>query len=216
MRYVLFDFDGTIANTLVLALDIYNSIASKYHVVPVQKEDVPLLRAQRPQDLLKKYKIGPLKLPFLLMRMRSEIKSKIADVEPISGMPEALKAIKDKGYRLGIVTSNSSDNVKRFLVKHHMETWFDFVYSGMNILGKERVMSRLLTEKNIEKSTSVYVGDEIRDIEASKRMRIPVIAVTWGYNSHDALEKAHPTHVARNPSELLDCIDKIFGGDITI
>ena len=49
----------------------------------------------------------------------------------------------------------------------------------------------------------IYVGDETRDIEASKTIPIKVIAVSWGFNSAEALAKQNPDFLIQKPSELL-------------
>ena len=48
----------------------------------------------------------------------------------------------------------------------------------------------------------IYVGDEVRDIEASQSARVASIAVTWGFNSRDILSEAKPSFLAHSPSDL--------------
>ena len=55
----------------------------------------------------------------------------------------------------------------------------------------------------------IYVGDEMRDIEASKKVGIPVIAVSWGLNKREALESFKPDQMAHSPKDLPGCIEKI-------
>jgi len=51
-----------------------------------------------------------------------------------------------------------------------------------------------------------YVCDEVRDIEAARKSGISSIAVTWGYNTKDALIKENPDFLANTPDELRDII----------
>ena len=51
-----------------------------------------------------------------------------------------------------------------------------------------------------------YVGDEVRDVKACRKAGVPVVGVTWGFNSRDALEKSGPSLVVDHPSELLAAI----------
>lgn len=106
-KTIIFDFDGTIANTLDAIVDIYNRIASKYRCKIVQPEDRKKLQAQRLQEFLKNYGVTNFKLPFLLLRVRKELRSEIENIRPIAGMVQALKNIKTAGFCLGIMTSNS-------------------------------------------------------------------------------------------------------------
>jgi phosphoglycolate phosphatase len=52
----------------------------------------------------------------------------------------------------------------------------------------------------------LYVGDEIRDIKASKKAGIAIAAVTWGFNSAESLKAEAPEHVVSEPPELLDLV----------
>ncbi len=59
-----------------------------------------------------------------------------------------------------------------------------------------------MKDKTIPHDDPIYVGDEIRDVEAAKKAGIRVIGVSWGYNSKNALLKAKPDHVIENPEEI--------------
>lgn len=55
----------------------------------------------------------------------------------------------------------------------------------------------------------MYVGDEVRDIDAAKAVGLISVAVCWGFNSRFALEKAQPSFIADNPEELLEFIQEL-------
>lgn len=214
VKNIIFDFDGTIANAFDLAVKIYNDIAPEYNCIPVKKEDVEMLHTKKPQEFLKKYGISTFKLPFLLLRGRKELSKHISEIEPVKNIESPLHEIKNAGYRLGILTSNSKDNVSKFLENNNLLGIFDFIYSGKNIFGKDKIIQRLLSDKNIPKESVIYVGDETRDIEAAKKAKIPVVAVSWGFNSREILAALQPNQIADNPDELLSCLQRILNGHI--
>lgn len=207
-KYIIFDFDGTIADTLHLALNLYNSFAHKFKTKQVNPEDIEHLRARKPQEFLKAYGISSLKLFFILLRIRKELHLHITNIDPVGGIQQALADLKKAGYRLGILTSNSVKNVELFCQHNGMQNHFDFIYSGRNAFGKEKVIRRLLKRENIRKEEVMYVGDETRDIEACHIAGIPIIAVTWGLNHGNILSALHPEHLIDHPSELLACLAK--------
>jgi len=208
-KIIIFDFDGTIANTLDAVVDIYNRIAPDFRCKIVKQEDRKKLQAKRPQEFLKDYGVTNFKLPFLLLRVRKELHGEIKNINPIEGMVQALKDIKDAEFNLGIMTSNSKENIATFLELHGLNSVFDFIYSGRNIFGKEKVINKLLKNRKIIKENAVYVGDETRDIEASKKAGIPVVAVSWGFNTSEILAASHPNAVVDSPKQLLECLRKI-------
>lgn len=202
-KKLIFDFDGTIANTLDLLVDIYNKIYNKYGCLPVDINDKEELKKLKTQEILKKYKISFLKIPFLLMRVRRELKKRISEVRIYSDINLVLKELKKRGFDLYILTSNSKKNVEVFLKNNDLLNIFEFIYSSSNVFGKDRSIKNLLKSRNINKEDCIYIGDETRDIEAMKRINFAIIAVSWGFNSRDALIKLKPYKVIENPKELL-------------
>ena len=208
--YIILDFDGTIADTLDLGIEIFNRIAPEYNYLPVGPEERELFRTKKPQELFEVYGISRLKLLTLMLRVRKEMRRHVSETKPFTGMDAALREISNSGYGMGILTSNSVENVRKFLGINNLTTLFDFIYSGRSFLGKEKVIRKLLIHEKLSKGRVVYVGDETRDIEASRAAGIPVIAVSWGLNSRDLLASLVPDQIADKPEDLPACVRHIF------
>ena len=208
--YVILDFDGTIADTLELAIGIYNRIAPEYNYSPVGETERELFRTKKPQELLKTFGISKLKLLTMLLRIRKELSRHVPEIKPVEGMEAALREISDAGYRLGILTSNSVENVRKFLDINSLSALFDFIHSGRSLFGKDRVIRKLINHEQLQADRVVYIGDETRDIEASRAAGIAVIAVSWGLNRRDLLASLSPDQIADKPDELPDCVRRIF------
>src|SRR5581483_302213 len=113
--------------------------------------------------------------------------------------------LKERGYKLGIVTTNSEENVHAFLTKHRMD-YFNYFQTGIGLFGKARAIKKLISREDLADYELAFVGDEIRDIEAAKKNNVKVIGVTWGVNSREGLESAEPDAIVDKAKELL----KIF------
>jgi len=209
IRYILFDFDGTLADTIDLAVNIYNRIAPEYDRKPLTPEETKIIAGGRPQELLKQFGMSPQKLAVIMLRIKKEIHELMPDLLPFEGIPNAVRNIKGQGYRLAIITSNSRSNVNLFLKNNGMDQEFDFVYSGKSIFGKDKVFKRMFRKKNISSSEAIYIGDETRDIEACKHVGIPIISVTWGMNNREILSTLNPDQMAHSPQEIIGCVEKI-------
>lgn len=214
-KYIIFDFDGTIADTIELGLSTFNSIASEYDCKPVKEKDLAMLRTMRPQELVKAYGISNIKLTLILLRVRKELKARIHELKPVKGIFNSLNEIKNSGLRMGILTSNSRKNVEMFLDNNQMSDFVDFIYSGKSLFGKNLILKKLFDNENILKDNAIYVGDETRDIEASKRIGIPVIAVVWGFHDREILASLNPDQIAETPEDLFGCVQKILSKHIT-
>jgi phosphoglycolate phosphatase len=211
--YIVFDFDGTIADTLELGLAVYNRIAPEYDCKPVRDGERELFRTKKPQELLRTYGISKLKLLTLTLRIRKEMSRHIPEMKLYDNMGKALREIRAAGYGMGILTSNSVENVRKFLEINNMTALFDFIYSGRSFLGKDRVIRKMIIREQLPAGRIVYVGDETRDIEASRAAGIPVIAVSWGLNRRELLASLSPDQIADIPQELPASVSRVFNAE---
>lgn len=208
-KVVIFDFDGTIADTFSIVVEIVNSLSEEYGFQKLGIEEVAALRQRRAQDLLKVFSMPLWKIPSFIFKVKELLGKQIRTVEPFDGMVPALEQLKNRGYRLGIVSSNNMDTVDSFLEKNHI-TVFDFVYCEKDLFGKARVLKNLLKQYAMEREDVVYVGDETRDIEAAHGARLRVVSVGWGFNTIRALETLKPDVLIDRPNELVDSVNKLF------
>ena len=206
-KVVIFDFDGTIADTLDSVVNIVNPLSDEFGIKKVPEENIDELRNKKLREILKDSGISMLKMSSMARRIKSELNKQIEYVRPVLGIEEALLGLKEKKYKLGILTSNSKENVSKFLRKNNLDL-FDFIHSESSIFGKSKAMHDLLKKHGIRPEEAIYVGDETRDIEAARKTNIEIVAVSWGYNSKQLLEKQNPDFLIDNPRQLIE----ILGG----
>ena len=210
MSVIIFDFDGTIADTLDPLLAIANNLAQEFGYPLITIDQLSQLQTLDSRAIIKQSQIPVLKIPFLLRRLKADLNQQITSIQPIKGMPEALRDLKNQHHRLGIVTSNSERNVAAFLAHHHLLDLFDFVKSGTTIFGKHRVIRRLLKRENIDIQQTIYVGDETRDIESAQAINMPIISVSWGFNDYEVLARYSPTQLIDDPQFLATSVNAII------
>jgi phosphoglycolate phosphatase len=206
-KVIIFDFDGTIADTVDALVGIANRLAVEFGYVQITPEELAYLRNLTSREIIKYSGVSLLRIPFLLKKVKGELKNKIHEFRPIPGIQESLVELKNQDYRLGIITSNSKENVTAFLKNNELDQLFDFIYSGVTIFGKTTIINNVLKQKQIKPQSVIYVGDETRDIEASKKANIKVVAVTWGFNSPEVLAKQNPDFLIHHPSQLLEVVN---------
>lgn len=208
ITHLLFDFDGTIADSLPLEIEIYNEIADKYNAEPLAANKVEKYRHLSIMEFLKERQIPLAKLPFLLKEGRQLMRQRLPELQPIQGIKDVLETAQSKGLQLGVVTSNEADIVEEF-VSQHQCPHFQFIHSETNLFGKQRKLAKVIKEHQIEKDRVVYIGDESRDVKAAKRNEIDVWAVTWGLNSKEALTKLNPHKIFTQPQQLQNYLDSL-------
>ncbi len=202
-QLLLFDFDGTIADTFLHIVNIGNRLADEFKFNPIRPQDIEPLKNNSVEETIKYLKVPVLKVPSILLRARQELHKEIKQVQPIKHLPETLQELREAGYELGIITTNSAKNVSEFLRHHNLDV-FDFISSTSKVFGKSQSLKRLIRQKQRDLSDVFYVGDEIRDILAAQKTGIAMIAVGWGFNSKDALARHNPDYLIHSPQDLLD------------
>jgi len=106
IKYIIFDFDGTIADTLGMTIYIFNRIAPEYDCKPINDEDWELIRTKRPQDLLKVCGVTNLKLVLILLRVRKEMSRLIPEIRPVKNITDAYSGYVREALRLRQETRN--------------------------------------------------------------------------------------------------------------
>jgi len=204
-KYVVFDFDGTVADSFGSILKIIDDMGL------ADGKDVEFgdIRDIGTMGLIRKSGIPLWRVPGLVRKVLREMRN-VDDLKLFRGMVGVFKRL-DKNYSLGIVSSNSEENIRKFLKENKIEDLFGFVYSGSSLFGKHRILDKMCRKHGIDKGDVVYVGDEDRDVVAARKVGIGVIGVTWGFNSEKRLKEAKPDYLARVPKDIVRMILGDFG-----
>ncbi|MEM1325427.1 MAG: HAD-IA family hydrolase [Bacteroidota bacterium] len=208
---VIFDFDGTLANTLDLILDLYNQyITKEFRCKTFDKSRLEELRGKRPSSFLRDYRVTPLKLPFVIIRVRQLLRERMTAVQPHEGIGTLLSALHERKIEMGIVTSNSRANVEVFLAQHGWAHYFRFIRSSRSLVSKRRSFEKVITKYQLEREQILYIGDEVRDIKACQAAHLQCAAVTWGHQNRALLSQHHPNVIVDQTEEILQYIDREF------
>ena len=198
MKTFCFDFDGTVADTLPLVIKTVDRLLKKSGEEEISEDLLRKIRSEGIEDVFQEMRVPVYKLFFLYIKIKKEMNAGITDVTVREEVKEVLKKLKREGNTLGILTSNSRENVEDFLERNNLKI-FDFVNTS-GVLGKEREIKKLKKKGGI----FVYVGDEVRDIVAGRRAKVKTVAVSWGLNSREALLRARPDILIEEPKDLLE------------
>lgn len=207
VKMIIFDFDGTLAETLHDAISVINGFSEYYGYKKIAYENIAALRDKPMKKILcEDLNLSFYQLPGFRHKLLSKMEeaSFVDTIKIVKGMKEVLEALAKK-YTLSIVTSNKARLVTRVLENNGIKT-IKHIHSDTSIFGKHVVIKRLLKKMNLVASEAVYVGDEVRDIEACKKLNMKVTAVTWGFNSRKLLESYKPDYLVDAPHDLLTCI----------
>jgi phosphoglycolate phosphatase len=208
-KTLIFDFDGTIADTLGETRLIFNKIAPDYGIREVAAHELDHLRHLSLKELLDHLDIPKRRVPALIARGTMMMRSNITQLKLIEGMPEVLVELRRHVRSFGILTSNSTSNVDLFLRTHGLREQFDFISSTSKLTGKSKHLRAIRKTFSLREDEMLYIGDELRDVKASQKAGIPIAAVSWGFNSPESLAAAEPDYLFHKPAEFLSLLSEM-------
>ncbi len=205
MKNVIFDFDGTIVESLDFVIDMYMRwYPNDQHLKTIDREK---LRNMSITSVMEELRVRPWRVPALIVRGRIEMNKKITDLKLVDGMDDLLKYLDDNKIQLMIASSNSSRNINKYMKNKDMRKIFKRVYGSVGLLSKGKALKKIIDKNHMDKRNTYYVGDEIRDIRAAKNAGIISIGVTWGYNGIEVMKKEKPDFLVSKPSEIKKIIN---------
>lgn len=208
IKVIIFDFDGTLANTLPLAIKCINSLAPEYgYNATNDPEIIEMLREKGMHEIVKMLGLWFWQLPVYATKAKNFFKENLKDITVFDGVKDMIKVLATK-YEIAIITSNSKDTVKRVLDTAEIVDVKN-IYADSSIFGKHAVIKRFLKNNKLEPCQVIYVGDEIRDVEACKKIGVKIVAVTWGYNSKNALTLSKPDYLADSCQDIVKIISMV-------
>lgn len=199
--HIIFDFDGTLVDSFDYVIEHLNHLADEYNFHKIAPVEAQALRHLNSNELISLFRIPFYKMPRVIYKARKSLHNNITRLNPFTNIPHVLYELTKQGFHLGIVSSNSAENIHSWLKHHQMNHYFHFIHAGSSFFGKKRTLKKVLKQNNIERA--FYIGDETRDIDAAHHSNIYSMAVTWGFNSENILSQYNPHCIAHTPQDIL-------------
>jgi len=201
MKAVIFDKDGVLIETFELHFKSHYMVLAEFGV-KLKKEDLikryGMKISEILRDIMKQY--GKNVSETTAKRMASKkvkIYVKLAEkgLELLPGVEEFLKFLKNKGYKIGLASSDSKKTLLQFLKLTKTGKFFDANISGDEIKnGKPNpeIFLECAKKLRIKPEECIVVEDSVHGVEATKRAGMKCIAVTTGQTSREELQKMKP------------------------
>lgn len=202
---LFFDFDGTIADSIEVALEIIAELAPEYNLPNFSRSELIDLKNKSIPELMTLSGISFFQIPGIILRGREMFHQKKEGVKIYPEMKRVLQTLHEVGYEMHILTSNAKKNVDFFLERHDLP-FFTEIHTPNALLGKSKIIRKILKNKKINTENIWMIGDEVRDVEAGKEAGIFSLAVNWGFNAETLLETAKPHVLAKTPQMLLEVL----------
>lgn len=200
-KTLIFDFDGTIVDSLSVVIETYNEIAQARGFTKLDRKSYNHLRLAGLPGVFKWAGIKKYQVPGVLRLGRQIFLNKQAKVNMFSYSIATLRKLNESGHELYILSTNSNESTDAILTKNGISDFFT-ILPATSLRGKDKVIRKLIRTKSLEADNVWMIGDEVRDIEAAHKAGVKSCAVTWGFQPKKALHDAKPTVLVNSFEEL--------------
>ncbi len=204
MKNIIFDFDGTIADSFDYILEMFEGwYPDKKHY---SRKEIDGLKSMSIPMIAETLGINRWKLPFLVIKGRRQMSRQLDKIELIKGIDKVIEKLKQNNLNLFIASSNSTKNINEYLKSHNLDIYFSQVHGDISLFNKSNAIKKILDKNNLKPEETIYVGDEVRDIKAAKKAGIKICSVSYGFNSSELLELQKPDYLVNKSQDILKVI----------
>jgi phosphoglycolate phosphatase len=201
-KLVIFDFDGTLADTFPWFAGVINKVAEKYHFKRIEPDEHETIRGFDARGVLKYLGVPVWKMPLIANYLRTLMTRDIQQIALFQGIEDLLHRLSELGATLAVVSSNSHENI-RHVLGAEMAALIAHYECGVSMFGKEAKLRKILKRSGVAPAEAIYIGDEIRDSEAARKVGLAFGGASWGYTIAESL-RAHA------PADVFSSVDDIM------
>jgi len=206
-EHILFDFDGTIADTSEGIYRGFDYVRDKMGGKQLPRSEYYRMIGPPLTYSFKEIFCFPdNKIEEAMKEYRAYYeKHGLFECTMYEGMKELFETLYDSGKKLYVATSKPEVFAKTLLKHFGIDKYFtDCAGSDMEErkAGKSEIIARLLAKYNIDTKNAVMVGDRMYDVEGAKKVGLDCIGVLFGFGSKEELLKAGAVAVAEKPCDV--------------
>jgi phosphoglycolate phosphatase len=202
IKYVVFDFDGTLADSKALVVSLFNELAQKHGYKKIESSNLDYIRSLSIIERCRFLGVPLYKIPFFSARFLSQYKKSCGSILLYDGIKELLEQLQKNGYQLAVLSTNSESNIRTILSTHQIHSITEF-YCSSDLFGKGKMIKKFLEKHRLKSSEIIYIGDEYRDMTACRENNVKGIWVSWGYDLQKKDTDYQLDYIAHSPEELI-------------
>lgn len=215
MKACIFDLDGTLTNTLESMTYSVNLTLEEMGLSKITKDQCRLFVGNGARVLMEKSLKAAGDTDASRSEEGMEIYGRIFDqnctyhVTPYEGIPEMLKALKDKGIHLAVLSNKPDRQTVKVVKAIFGEELFDYAQGqkeGIRRKPEPDGVWYLMEQMHVSKEECLYIGDSEVDAATGRNAGLKTIGVLWGFRDRKTLETAGADDLIDRPDELLQFV----------
>ena len=212
-KYVIFDLDGTLLNTIDDLADAGNWVCRNHgwptHTVEEFKYFVGNGMAKLASRFAPEDWRAPEKVQAILNEFMPYYDAHKEDkTAPYPGIRELLERLNKAGMTLAVL-SNKAHSLVPGIIEGYFPGLFAYTQGAMDGAPTKpdpTLLRRLMGEMGAAPADTLCVGDSNVDIRTAKNGGLTSCGVLWGFRTRQELEAEGADHLAQTPAELGELI----------
>ncbi|HSX24872.1 MAG TPA: HAD family hydrolase [Candidatus Andersenbacteria bacterium] len=197
-KLVIWDFDGVIADTFDMCLNIIR--LSNPELTKTEYRQ----RFEGNINKIKKDRRERSHIDFW-----AEYEKNILNQKMTEGIENPVQYFAEF-YPSVIVSSTISKPINQFLEHHTIRQYFQEIFGNEISESKIEKFNMILKKYNIRSEDCVLITDTLGDMKEASKAGIKSVGVTWGYQSRETLEKGNPASIVEKPEEIIAAANEIL------
>ncbi len=208
--FILFDWDGCLAKTLDLILDVYRQLFVEFNLPKTDEELISIWGDWR----------GPLKLgiseedlPKWIEKYKANLKLGAQTVELYDGVEQMLEQLHQHGKRLALLSSSEKISIEPALDRYKLRNYFEISLFAEDVKHHKpdpEIIEKALKLLGAKKEQAIIIGDSKSDLGAAQNAGIDSLLYFPAHNEKfykkESLLSLNPTYVVDNFNQVLEII----------
>jgi len=210
-QLVIFDLDGTLLNSIGDLASATNYALEKLGFPTHPTESYYQFVCNGIMKLFERALPADARTPENLQKMR-ELFLPYYDEHgaehsfPYDGIMEVLKSLQARGIKLAVASNKHHQGTEKLVRHFFSDITFSSVYGqreGFPMKPDPLLVQQMIQTAQVTPENTLYVGDSAVDMQTANNAKVDSCAVLWGFRSLEELTPEHPTHIVKQPVEIL-------------
>lgn len=206
---VLLDLDGTLIDTNELIIDSFLYTLNNYYPEKYKRNDVLPFMGPTLRETFES--INPEKVDEMIEVYREfNIRNHDLLVKEFPGVFETIQALKNAGFKIGIVTTKVLRTVEKGLKLTKLDQFFDVIVALDHVQKAKpdpEPIHKALELLGSSPDEAIMVGDNSHDILGGKNAGTKTAGVAWSLKGKEFLLGFEPDYILENMTDLLKILE---------
>ncbi|MCU5103259.1 HAD family hydrolase [Bacillus cereus] len=211
MKAIIFDFDGTLANTLPICYYAFQNVFKEFDNKDLSSEEIKAMFGPSETGIIRENLTNVNKEQAIELYYKKYLENHSNLVNPNKEINEMIRFLKDSGIKIGIVTGKARRSLDISLKALQMDELFEVIITGDDVVNPKphpEGIIKALSLLGVQNNEAVFIGDSDADIHAGNQANVHTVGVQW-LPDYQTLEfNAEPNSSFNSVRQLIDLVNK--------